>query len=104
MSNIAHMSDAELMGELERGGRLVVFEYCFSIIIMTFKQSSDIMLIRAGEGTAGKSLPYTLLTLFVGWWGFPWGPIYSFMALATNLSGGRDVTQEVLYGGGDEEY
>lgn len=41
-------------------------------------------------------MPYTMLTLFVGWWGIPWGPIYTIMCLATNLGGGKDVTSEVM--------
>ena len=35
---------------------------------------------------------YTLVSLVFGWWGFPFGLIYTPMALITNLSGGRDVT------------
>lgn len=82
--------------ELQRGAKFVVFEYCISIIIMTFKRSSDIHFIRSGEGTVGKSLPYSLLTLVVGWWGIPWGPIYTIGSVATNFGGGRDVTAEFL--------
>jgi hypothetical protein len=90
------MTVSQLQDELRRGGRFVVFEYCVSIIVMTFKRSSDVYFIRAGEGTAGKSLGYTLLSLLLGWWGFPWGIIYTPMALITNLGGGRDVTQQVV--------
>jgi hypothetical protein len=35
-------------------------------------------------------------TLLLGWWGFPWGPIWSFAALARNAQGGHDVTAEVM--------
>lgn len=41
-------------------------------------------------------MKYTLLTFFVGWWGIPWGPIYSIGAFITNFKGGKDVTNEVL--------
>lgn len=87
---------AQLQDELQRGGRFVVFEYCISILVMTFRRSSDVYFIRAGEGTAGKSLGYTLLSLFLGWWGIPWGFIYTPMVLFTNLGGGRDVTEQVV--------
>src|SRR6266852_7285584 len=39
-----------------------------------------------------KGLPWTLLTLVVGWWGIPWGPIRTVQSLWINLSGGTDVT------------
>jgi hypothetical protein len=89
---IEGMTTAEVAAEVAKGGKFVYFEYAFSILIMTFKRPSAIHFIRAGESASGKSIPYTLLTLVAGWWGFPWGPIYSFMALATNLGGGKDVT------------
>ncbi len=47
------------------------------------------------RGVHGRFLPaalYTLLTLALGWWGIPWGPIYTLEALGANLAGGRRVT------------
>ena len=72
-----NLSDAEIKGELQRGARLVVFEYCVSVLIMTFKRSTDIHLVRPGESAVMKGLPWTLLSLLFGWWGFPWGLIYT---------------------------
>lgn len=89
-------SVAQVRELVQQGGRFVVFEYAISILIMSFKRGSELHWIPPGGSAAGASLPYTLLTLVAGWWGIPWGPIYSFMALVTNLGGGRDVTQEVL--------
>jgi len=43
----------------------------------------------------GKGMGFTLLTLVAGWWGFPWGPIYSVQSIYSNLSGGKDVTKEI---------
>ncbi|WP_245840625.1 hypothetical protein [Ohtaekwangia koreensis] len=36
------------------------------------------------------------MTFLLGWWGIPWGPIYSIGSLVHNLNGGKDVTQEIL--------
>jgi hypothetical protein len=63
---------------------------------MTFKRPTDVYFIRAGEGTVGKSIGFTLVSLVVGWWGIPWGPIYTIGSLFTNLSGGKNVTNEVI--------
>jgi hypothetical protein len=90
------MSEAELLGEIDRGARVVVFEYCISVLIMSFKRASDPYLIRPGEGRIGKALPWILLSLLFGWWGIPWGLIYTPWVLIVNLGGGRDVTSEVM--------
>lgn len=90
------MSNEDIARELDRGGKFVVFEYTISIIIMTFKRASKVRFVKAGEGTFVPSLPYTFITMAFGWWGIPWGPIYSFMALYSNLTGGKDVTGDVL--------
>jgi hypothetical protein len=76
----------------------VFFQYCVSILILTFRRPSDVFFVRSGENAVVKGLPYTLLTLLVGWWGIPWGPIYTIGSLVTNLGGGKDVTEEILAG------
>ena len=90
------LSDADVRRELSQGAKFVVFEYTISVIVLTFKRSSDVHFLRAGESAFAKSLPYTLISLFLGWWGFPFGLIYTPMSLITNLSGGRDVTAQML--------
>lgn len=82
--------------EVERGGRLVIYLYCVSILVMTFKRPTEIHFIRAGQSPVARGLPYTLVTFLFGWWGFPWGPIYSLESLFKNFRGGVDVTDEVL--------
>jgi hypothetical protein len=96
IKNVEGLTVEQVKQEVAAGGKFVVYQYAVSIIFMTFKRPSDIYFIRAGESSFGKSIPFTLITLLFGWWGFPWGPIYSFMALGTNFSGGKDVTAEVL--------
>jgi hypothetical protein len=62
------------------------------------KRSSDIYFIRAGESAVVRGLPYTVLSLLLGWWGFPFGPIFTVWVLITNLLGGKDVTSKVVAG------
>ena len=90
------LSTDEINEELSRGARFVVFEYCISILVLTFKRSSAIHFVRSDEGTFGKGIGYTLLSLVLGWWGIPWGIIYTISSVATNCCGGRDVTPQVL--------
>ena len=93
-----NMTSDEINFELQRGGKFVFFQYCISIVILTFKRSSGIYFIRYGESTTSKSIPFTLLSSVAGWWGIPWGPIYTVQALVTNMKGGKDVTKEVVAG------
>jgi hypothetical protein len=90
------MSAMELNAELQKGGKFVVYLYCISILIMTFKRGSNVYFIRDGESAIGRGLLFTLLSLVLGWWGIPWGPIYTVEALVTNFKGGKDVTPQIV--------
>ena len=90
------MSIQDIEREIKRGGRFVMFQYVISILLITFKRPSHIFFIRGGSSATMKGLPYTLLTLLFGWWGIPWGSIYSFGVVYKNLGGGKDMTFEVL--------
>ncbi len=96
VSGAEGMSDKDIIAACNDGAKLVYFSYTISIVVMTFKRSSDVHFIKKGESGAVKGLPYTLLTLVAGWWGFPFGPIYSIMSLYTNLKGGEDVTNKLI--------
>ncbi len=90
------LSQEEMNHQLEQGAKLVVFDYTISVLIMTFKRSSDIYFIRAGESAFFKGLVFSLISFIFGWWGIPWGPIYTIGSLITNMTGGRVVTQQFL--------
>ncbi|WP_138500776.1 hypothetical protein [Nostoc sp. PA-18-2419] len=90
------MTVGEVNKEIANGAKFVVFLYCFSIIILSFKRSSKIYFIKAGESTFKKSLSFILISLFLGWWGIPWGIIYTVQCLFTNLRGGKDMTAQVI--------
>lgn len=92
IKGIEGLTVGDVQQEIARGGKFVTFSYAMSFLIITLKRTSDVHFIRAGQGTFGPSLPYTLLSLVLGWWGFPWGLIYTPMAIIQNLSGGTDVT------------
>jgi hypothetical protein len=90
-----HLTPAELEAELAAGGRVVFYEYCISLLVLTLRCPTGLYLLYPGEQGIVQGLPYTLLSLFLGWWGIPMGILYTLLALVTNLSGGRDVTDEV---------
>jgi hypothetical protein len=93
---IEGMTPDQLQDEVARGGTFVYYQYCVSVVLMTFKRPSDIYFIRSGESALKKGLRFSLLSFVAGWWGIPWGPIYTIGALANNFGGGTVVTREVL--------
>ena len=93
---VENMSPEQLKGEIAAGGRFVFYQYCISILVITFKRASHIYLVRAEDSRFTKGLPFTLISLVLGWWGIPWGPIWTIATVITNLRGGRDVTDEVM--------
>jgi hypothetical protein len=90
------LTPEELAVELAAGGRLVFFEYCISMLLLTLRCPTDVYLLRPGDSALLRGLPYTLLSLLFGWWGVPMGLFYTPLTLVTNLSGGCDVTDAVL--------
>jgi hypothetical protein len=84
------------LGGPEGASRYVIYQYCISIVILTFRRSSGIKVIEPGKSAAVAGLPYTLLSLVAGWWGIPWGPIYTVQSVYRNLRGGIDVTDLVV--------
>jgi hypothetical protein len=93
---IEGMRAGEVDFEIQRGARFVLFQYCISIVVLTFRRASDIYFLRQGESALTKGLPFTLLSLVAGWWGIPWGPIFTVQSVYNNSRGGKDVTQLVL--------
>jgi hypothetical protein len=91
-----NMSSDQLNFELQRGGRIVRYLSCISIVIMTFKRS-EVYLIKAGESSKSKGFLFALLSFVAGWWGIPWGPIYTIQSIICDLKGGEDVTSQVWH-------
>ena len=89
-------SGGQLQQELAQGAKFVIYQYCISLLVITFRRSSDIYFIRHEENAIVKGIPFILLSLVLGWWGIPWGPIYTIQSLWVNFNGGKDVTKEVI--------
>src|ERR1700722_9173391 len=90
------MTPAELQAEVQLGGVFVRYQFCISVLVMSFKRSSPIYFIKAGHSRASQGIAYTLISLFAGWWGIPWGPIWTVSTMTTNFQGGKDITAAVM--------
>lgn len=96
INNLGNLTVEQINEEVQNGARFVIFYYCFSLIIMTFKRPSDIYYIKKTDSGWQKGMTYTIISFLFGWWGIPWGPIYTIGSLYNNLTGGKDVTNDVL--------
>jgi hypothetical protein len=96
IKNTEGLSVSQIRDLVQQGGKFVIFPYTISFLIMTLKRSSYIYFIRPDENTFKYSYGYVLLNLIVGWWGIPWGPIYTIGALCNHITGGKDFTEAVL--------
>ena len=90
-----HSSDS-LRQEVARGAKFVLYSYNFSIVVMSFKQPSNVHFVRPGQNRIVKGLPFSLISLVFGWWGIPWGPIYTIGSAYHHIVGGKDLTLEVM--------
>jgi hypothetical protein len=89
------VSSERLEEELAAGGRFVFYEFCISLLIVSLRRPSAVIYLRPGNKGLVQGLPYTLLSLLLGWWGLPWGLIYTPLAIVTNFAGGCDITAQV---------
>lgn len=94
--NIEGLSVSQIKQIVNEGGRFVHFPYTISLVLMTLKRSSSIYFIRPDENSFKYSYKHVGTNLVLGWWGIPWGPIYTIGALYHQISGGKDITQVVL--------
>lgn len=66
------------------------FETCFSIIFLTINFHSRPLFFEK-ENRLLVGLIYTVFATVFGWWGIPWGPIYTIKAIWTNVFGGKII-------------
>lgn len=97
IDGIESMDADRLIEEIRQGGRFKVYNYCFSVLILTFRRPTNIIYVPPTESKHVAGLRYVLISLLFGWWGFPWGPIYTVGSLVNWLGGGTDLTQEILF-------
>ena len=86
----------ELLKEMEAGGRFVIFPWCLSFAAATQQRMSPAIFIPKGESSHFYKWKYALLSLFLGWWGIPWGPIHTIKSIITTCKGGLDATEDIF--------
>lgn len=96
IKNIDGLTAGDLQQAVIDGGRFTYYSFTISLIIITFKRTSGVYLIRAGENAIWKGFGFILISAFLGWWGIPFGPKYTLESIRTDLKGGNNVTDDVM--------
>ena len=86
---------AQVQDEVDLGGRFVQYTWCLSLLIVTYRYTSAVYFLRKDENAFVKGLPFTVLSLLLGWWGIPYGVFYTLGAVYSNING-RCVTEFVM--------
>lgn len=94
---IEGLSQEQIGKAIQQGAKFVMFEYCWSALVVTIRKTSPIHFVPPGSSRYAVGAKYLFCSLFLGWWGIPWGPIYSIASIAQYAKGGNDVTAAVMY-------
>ena len=95
IAGLHELSRADVAQALAAGRRFVFYEYCISLVVVTLRRPSALHILPVGSRGILRGVPYVLVSLLLGWWGVPWGIVYTPLSLITNLTGGCDVTAQV---------
>jgi hypothetical protein len=96
IKGVDNLTPEEIRDAVDQGAVFVTYSYCISLLLVSFRRSSDIYFIKPGKSLLLPGIPFNLISFLIGWWGFPWGIFYTLQSLTVNLSGGTEVTDEVL--------
>ena len=96
LKNTENLSDSEIRTLVNQGGKFVMYKYCISILIASFNNPTDIYFIKPNESSIKPAIGFLFTNLILGWWGIPWGPIYTIGNIASILGGGKNVTYQVM--------
>ena len=96
IKNIEGLSAGDLQEAVKNGGRFVYYGWTLSVVILTFKRTSGVYLVRNARNRWARGIGFAALSFFFGWWGIPSGPKFTFESIRDNLRGGKDVTEDVM--------
>lgn len=92
---LENMTINELRNEVSKGGRFLRFPYTISLVLVSFKLSSDVYFVRHNEKAISYGAKYAVINLLLGWWGFPFGLIYTPLCIKGSFVG-KDVTKDIM--------
>lgn len=79
-------------GSVDPSLRLTVFPWVVSVLIVSFKRAS--VGVYCTSCRAAVRWKYLGVSAGLGWWGLPWGVVWTLQALATCAGGGQQPKDE----------
>lgn len=79
-------------GKQDETLRLTLMYYVISLLLITYRRGSS--GIWCDKCRAFEAAKWTFVSGLLGWWGFPWGPIYTLQALFVNGKGGSQPASQ----------
>lgn len=81
---------------ISRSTEVTQYRVCVSMILFTLEFRTAFS-VPAQKGHRRDAVFATLMTLLLGWWGIPFGPIYTIAATIQNVRGGdKRLVQALL--------
>jgi hypothetical protein len=71
------------------------YSFCTSFLVVSFKQSTGFLFEHSPNKLTANFISI-LVTFLFGWWGIPWGPVYTVQVIFRNLRGGTKTSIEAL--------
>lgn len=96
IQGVRGMTIAAVRAAVSGGARFVVFPYCESWLIVSFRRISDPVLVKPGDSRLRVAGVPILHSFLFGWWGIPWGPIWTVSSIWRSAKGGVDVTGPLM--------
>lgn len=81
---------------IESGGQFVVFLYCFSFLVFSFRRFSKAILIENNEALENHKIKYNRISYLFGWWAVPYGIGNTLACIKLNKQGGINVSEDIM--------
>lgn len=85
-----------LLKAISNGARFVVFQYCVSPIVLSWRRFSPAILVLDDSELEEYKIKYNQISRFFGWWSIPYGPRNTLRSFRVNAKGGIDMTEDIL--------
>ncbi|MBR1597354.1 MAG: hypothetical protein IJ661_00410 [Lachnospiraceae bacterium] len=91
--------------EITPTSRLVRYTFVVSLVVITHRSESRYYFEDVEKSKASKAKLFsTLGSLLLGWWGIPWGPIWTIKAVIDNMANSDEIIWGSLAGEKEGDY
>lgn len=95
LANLDGFTIGQLEQEIAQGGKLITYAWTISPIAFTVRNVTSVYLVPPGKKGNHWLIP-TIITGLFGWWSIPNGFINALQSIKVNLSGGLDITGDIM--------